>query len=179
MIVDNNFNNNLPGALICYNCRSQITSVHHRSHCNTVFMFGLKKSNYLEPDFKPMMTYGLGGCSVLVMINQSTNQIFFGHHPELSQVISWFNNIYNESNQFIVIVKSPGEWVKINEQWTMVSQFEQKIKNIFAKPNVNLILEPYNLSQSIDDNYESSLYLFKKSDNMVYTDNNGENVVLF
>jgi hypothetical protein len=164
--------------MICYNCKSEITSKHHYNKCDTICMFGCKSSNYSKPDFKPMMTFGLNGCSALVMINQTTNQIFFGHHPELSQIISWFNLNYNQSDQFIIIVKSPGDWVKTNEQYIMVSNSEQKIKNVFTKPNVNLILEPYD-TFVCRNQYESLLYLFKKSDNIVYTNNYGQNIVLF
>ena len=174
----NNSNTNLPGAMICYKCANPITSQYHRSSCNTVFMFGFKKTNYSNPDFKPMMTYGLGGCTALVMINRTTNEIFFGHHPDFDQTIVWFNDNYNQSNQFDVIVKSPGEWVKTNDQWKMVSKSQQQIISTFTKPNINLILEPYSLNQSHDNDFESTLYVFKQSNNIVYTDNYGREITL-
>jgi len=158
----------MKGPLICYKCNFSIMSPEHNHLCNTVIMYGLIKSNYLSKDFKPIMTYGLCGCTAIIVINPVSGEIIFGHHPILSQVFNWFNIHCKENANYIIIIKSPGDWIKINDQWILVSNNKQELETKFSESNYKLIIEPYSCMKIISDNFQSTLYLFKENDNLFY-----------
>lgn len=157
------------GPLICYLCNYSIMSSQHCESCDTVTMCQFKTSNYLLEDFKPLMTYGLNGCTALIAINKSSGDIIFCHHPILSQVFDWFDIHYKEKSNYIIIIKSPGDWIKINDKWILVSTNKQELETKFN--GSLLILEPYSLNIDITNNFQSTLYLFKKNDSLLYNSN--------
>ena len=137
------------------------------------------KVSIISPEFKPMMTYGLGGCTVLLMVyfTKDTNKVYkvvLGHHPEKEYILSWFTRYYTLYYNIVTIIKTPGEYIKEGEHWiTKGDNQEYWISNI-TKDNCKLILEPYNLNKRFNDKtkFNSSLY-FKMQPGPKYSDNYG------
>jgi hypothetical protein len=150
--------------LMCQACYRLITSPEHGDRCSTSMMWEVKES-IISPKFKPMMTYGLGGCTVLLMVffTKDTNIVYkvvLGHHPIKEDILSWFTEYYTEDYNIVTIIKTPGDHQKDGEKWNMVAiNQEYWISNI-TKDNCKLILEPYSLNQQTDDKtcFNSSLY---------------------
>ena len=72
--IYNNTDDNLESydnSMICQSCYSTVLSKTHANCCNTIEMYQMKKS-IIDDNFTPMMTYGLGGCTALIMINKNT-----------------------------------------------------------------------------------------------------------
>ena len=74
----------------CYTCGSTIISKNHSDNCETVQMYQILEET-LSDNFKPMMTYGLGGCHAFIMINKNTKHLIFIHHPFFEMIKIIFN----------------------------------------------------------------------------------------
>ena len=101
-------------AMLCANCYKNILSPKHKKECLSVNMYQLKTQNM--PIKKKMMTYGLAGCTAIIIIDKEYNRIFMGHHPNKSEVLKWLlQNYYpNENYNYTIIIKLPGEYIKNN-----------------------------------------------------------------
>ena len=187
MVIDSNlmqteqiyFENNtsikvLESPMICNSCGSTIISKHHKENCNTVLMYQIHEET-LNKNFKPIMTYGLGGCHAFIMINKNTNHFIFIHHPFFETIKIIFNMNYNVSDNFVIILKTPGTYIKeeTEKYWKLKSTNELKQKCDFEKQNVKLNIVPYNLNQSIRDDHNSTLYCRYKDNIFSYTDSLG------
>ena len=78
-------------AIICNHCFSTIISDKHKNECNTINMYEVIEC-IIKPDSKNMMTFGLGGCTAIIMVffTKDTNipyKIIFGHHPIKNNVL--------------------------------------------------------------------------------------------
>ena len=166
------------GVLICQLCNHTITSQEHHTTCNTIMMCDIKES-IVSSEFKPMMTFGLGGCTVLLMVffTKDTNSvcnIVFGHHYSKNTILEWFTNYYKEEYNIIIIIKTPGEYENKNGKWYMVAKEPEYWHSNIKKDNLKIIIEPYNLSQTYHGNnvFNSTLY-FKTQPKLQYSDCNG------
>ena len=82
-------------AIICNHCFSTIISDKHKNECNTINMYEVIEC-IIKPDSKNMMTFGLGGCTAIIMVffTKDTNipyKIIFGHHPIKNNVLLFFS----------------------------------------------------------------------------------------
>jgi hypothetical protein len=158
----------------CNTCGSTIMSNYHKENCNTVSMYQILEEP-LNDNFKPMMTYGLGGCHAFIMINKNTKQLIFIHHPFFETIKIIFNMNYNVSDKFVIILKTPGIYVKEEDDkyWKMKSENEFKQKQFLERSNVEVNIVPYNLSQLSGDIFNSTLYCNYKNKQFEYTDSQG------
>jgi hypothetical protein len=137
-------------------------------------MYDIKKRNF-HSNFKPMMTHGLENSSGLFMLNKTNGNIIFGHHPQLETIFCWFNQNWNDLDDFLVVIKSPGEWNKTSYKWKLKAQDEQMIETYMNKQNVSLELIPYIMDDSYDKQYNNTFYCRKVDNKLVYLcDNYGK-----
>lgn len=161
--------------LICQNCFTFINSKKHQNNCSTVNMYQLVKKDF--PLKKPMMTYGLCGCSSLILIDKYYNRVIFGHHPFKNEVLKWiFENYYSSfENEYTLILKIPGRYCKdINGKYVIKGDDEEYWKgNLGNLKNLKMVIEPYNLNTLTGDKYNSNLYFKMINENLFYTNNYG------
>ena len=167
--------------MLCANCFKELTSDKHQKECQTIKMFQLKQQNL--PLKNKMMTYGLGGCTAIILIDKECNRVIFGHHPNKNIVLKWFmENFTNPNNKYILIIKLPGEYIINNFNKYDLKGTEEKFwnQNIPKNDNLKIIFEPYNLNTSIQFNqkytfnYNSTLYLRQNKDlSLEYNDTYG------
>lgn len=168
------------GAMICDSCYNPITSEKHHSSCENIEMWQIKKQN-VEPTipFKTMMTYGLGGCTAIIiaLFDKITNKpikVIFGHHPNKDEAFNWFNSNYSSEYNIVTVIKSPGEYVKIDSKWIMEATDKLYWEEKIIKSNSKLIIEPYSLSMRINEsNFQSSLYCKYIDEKLQYNDEYG------
>jgi hypothetical protein len=158
----------------CYTCGSTIISKNHSDNCETVQMYQILEET-LSDNFKPMMTYGLGGCHAFIMINKNTKHLIFIHHPFFEMIKIIFNMYYNITDNFVVILKTPGTYVKEEDDkyWKMKSENEFDQNKFLGRSNVEVNIVPYSLSQSSGDIFNSTLYCNYKNKKFEYTDSQG------
>ena len=156
----------------CYTCGSTIMSKYHSENCNTVSMYQILEEP-LNDNFKPIMTYGLGGCHAFIMINKNTKHLIFIHHPFFEMIKIIFNMNYNVTDNFIVILKTPGTYVKEDKYWELKSENEIKQRKFLERSNAEVNIVPYNLNQSEGDIFNSTLYCNYKDKQFEYTDSQG------
>lgn len=173
LIIDKgtNMTNHNPNILECQSCYHSVISQTHAHKCNTCSMYEIKEF-YISPEFKPMMTFGLGGCTALLMVffTKDTNIIYkvvLGHHPIKENILTWFNKYYTQDYNIVIIIKTPGEYKKENEKWILVPKNKEYWELYIQKDNCKLILESYNLAMSTD--FNNSLY-FKINNGPKYSD---------
>ena len=170
--------------MYCANCFQSINSLQHITECDTIKMYQLKKQDM--PLKKKMMTYGLAGCTAIIIIDREYNRILMGHHPEKNEVLKWFTqNYYSSSDyKYTIIIKLPGEYIendlgKFDLKGREVKYWKNELPE---NPNLKIIFEPYNLNKTIhisvnkgsNFSYNSSLY-FRQTDenNFEYSDKYG------
>jgi hypothetical protein len=169
----------LTHVLKCQSCYNPITSTEHEKKCSTCLMFGYKV--YEIPEiFKPIMTYGLGGCTVLLMVffDKNTNKVIkvvFCHDPVKETILEYFDKYYTSDYNIVTIIKTPGEFHKDGKKWIQLVINQKYWASVIPKYNCKLILEPYNLCIDLCDKtkFKSSLY-FKMQPGPQYSDNSGK-----
>lgn len=136
-------------------------------------MFEILKTD-IKSDTKNMMTFGLGGCTAIIMVfftkdTQTPCRIIFGHHPLKNEIVQWYKSNYDLNFNIVTIIKSPGSYEKKSESkyFTLVINNKEYWENNINESNNKLILEPY---ENI-----STLYL-KIYPKLEYTNNIGVNV---
>jgi hypothetical protein len=165
--------------LECQLCYKPVTSLEHLAKCTTTYMCEINES-IISPDFKPMMTYGLCGCTALLMVffTTDTNMVYkvvLGHYSIKEDILAWFNKYYTSEYNIITIIKTPGSYVKgIDEKWNLEADNNKYWTENMIKYNCKLILEGYGLEEKNDHvtMFNSSLY-FKMSPGPKYSDNYG------
>jgi hypothetical protein len=130
-------------------------------------------------DFKPMMTFGLRGCTAILMVfftkdTDTVYKVVLGHHPNTTDILAWFNSNYTEDYNIITIVKTPEEYVRDGERWAIIGKNQDYWMSTIVKDNCKLIIEPYSMSH---DEYNSTLYFRMKPD-PEYTDKYGRYIKL-
>ena len=161
--------------LICDNCKQQITSEKHNSLCNTVSMYEIQ-SYFITLDFNPLMTFGLCGCTAMLMvffdkIDNQCYKVVLGHHPEKDEIIKWYSRYYNNEYNIVTIIKSPGNYVNDNGHWIIKTKDEQYYKDNIT--NCKIIFEPYSEMDLINNPFIGTLY-FRINPNPNYTNNEGK-----
>ena len=166
------------GTLECQACYHLVTSPEHRDRCSTSSMYEVKES-IISSEFKPMMTYGLGGCTALLMVffTKDTNIVYkvvLGHHPIKENILSWFNKYYTPNYNIVTIIKTPEEYQKEGDKWITVTKNQEYWISNITKDNCKLILEPYTLLHQSNDKkkFASSLY-FNMQPGPKYSNNYG------
>jgi hypothetical protein len=167
------------GVMICDTCHYPITSEKHHSSCVNIEMWQIKEQRFeATTPFKPMMTYGLGGCTaiIIVLFDKMSNEpvnVIFGHHPCKNYAFSWFTEHYSTEYNIVTIIKTPGEYVQIDSKWIMEATEKLYWEEKIIRANSKLILEPYSLNMSHDRcNFKTSLYC-KFTDSLQYSDEYG------
>jgi tRNA A-37 threonylcarbamoyl transferase component Bud32 len=170
--------NQYGGTLKCQSCNYLVTSQEHRDRCTTSSMYEVNQI-IISPDFKPMMTYGLGECTALLMVffTKDTNTVYkvvLGHHPNKENVLQWFTKYYTQDYNIVTLIKTPEEWIKEGEKWITVKKNQKYWISNITKDNCKLIIESYSLHQDSHDKtkFNSSLY-FKMEPGPKYSDNYG------
>ena len=164
--------------LTCQLCFNKITSSKHRENCNICNMFEVKES-IITDDFTPMMTYGLGGCTALLMVffTKDTNEAYkvvFGHNPFKEKILEWFERYYISDYNIVTIIKTPVEYQKKEDKCIGVPKNQEYWITTITKDNCKLILESYSLMRCFFDTtyFNSSLY-FKINHGPKYSDSFG------
>lgn len=176
-------------ALKCDNCFYPINHKEHYDKCLPIMMWG-NHTQLVNDNFKQMMTFGLGGCTSIVMVFFDKNKnkpvkVFFGHHPSKDIIIKWYEKNYTTKFNIVVIIKASGEYTKSEEdEYDKLKVYDSKFWHQIIKSNCKLILEPYTEKQSNDNEFNSTLYI-KKGYNfdinyeLLYTNNYGKRIPLF
>ena len=150
---------NLSGVLICMLCNNSILDKKHREHCVTVNMYQ-KIEIKLSEFTKPMMTFGLAGCTAIII--KTTDSIIMAHHPEQQQIFRWITDANINSNIEKLYIKIPHEYEKTHEgKWTA------KSTTMFDDIEVNKIIESYTVGSN--NIYDSTLYCKMIDNNINYT----------
>ena len=170
-------------AMTCYHCKSKIINDIHKKECDTVSMFQVKNV-IINSDIKKMMTFGLCGCTAIIMVlfDKDTNKpykIVFGHTPNKDSIIEWYRKYYDINYNIVTIIKSKGNYEKKDDKqyFSLVIDDDQYWTNKINQSNNTLILLAYSNIKSVnlfDFNYEfeSSLYL-EIFPELQYSDNYG------
>jgi len=158
----------------CNTCGSTIKSEYHLEKYNTVKIYQIFEE-ILTDNFKPMMTYGLCGCHAFIMINKNTKDLIFIHHPFFEMIKIIFNMYYNQSDNFVTILKTPGAWVKEEDDkhWKMKSENESIQRQFLERHNVTVNFVPYSLNQTSEDIFNSTFYCNYKNKKFEYKDSQG------
>ena len=170
-------------AMICNHCYSSVISEKHNNECNTISMYQVIEC-IIKPETKNMMTFGLNGCTAIIMIffTKDTNlpyKIIFGHHPTKNNVLMWYKTYYDSRYNIITYIKSPGDYQKTSEYFTLVMYNENYWKDNMNESNNTIILEPYSkimksyFGSKHDIDYNSTLYL-KIHPDIQYTNCDGK-----
>lgn len=164
----------LESPMICNSCGSTIMSKHHKENCNTVLMYQIHEET-LNENFKPIMTYGLGGCHAFIMINKNTNHFIFIHHPFFEMIKIIYNMNYNPTDNFVIILKTPGSYIKEEKEkyWKMKSNDDFNQRKFLERSNVEVYIVPYNLNQTEGNVFNSTFYCNYNNKNIEYKDSQG------
>ncbi len=155
----------------CQSCYNPINSLIHSNKCITVMMDQIKES-IISAEFKPMMTFGLGGCTAILMVffTKDTNipyKVVLGHSPDKIQILHWFEQYYHNDYNIVSVIKTPGEWTQIDGKYELKVEYEK-----YFDFNCKLIFEPYKKLIDLSDIFNSSLY-FKMDPIPKYSDRYG------
>ena len=161
--------------LECQICGDTILSEKHRESCNTVEMWQSRQQDF-NPIFKPMMTYGLNGCTASFMIVKDNNQFIKSmmiHDPEKHKVMNYLKIklLENKKFQTFVVVRSPGKYQEVNSRYEMVPidlEYWDKFLGTYSK--CEYIIEGYSLHKSYGVNYDAALHLKLINNYPHYTD---------
>jgi hypothetical protein len=172
------------GIMTCYSCYYSIISQMHKIKCIMIEMMDIQSQtieNAQMQNFKTMMTYGLQGCTVMLLIkikNGKITEILLGHHPFVRNIVDWFNDNYSKEYNYITVIKLPADYVKKNDEWILEPVEKNYFKHHLQRENNQLILESYSINAD-NNNFRSSFYCFFKNNYIKYLDNYGCEVNLF
>jgi hypothetical protein len=157
----------------CSACHNLITSNEHNKKCLTIKMFEYKNIDFEYLKDYNVMTYGLGSCIGLIIVNYDKKHIIFAHNPNKYNIISLIKKY--KSDGCVIYIKFKYEYKKLPNGKYKLDDSLPWLN--FDLSNVKLITEPYNGTRSINTNndydYNSSLYI-KYEDNIIkYTNNYG------
>jgi len=130
-------------SLVCDSCHHSITSEKHYLSCKSVLMYQIVES-YVDSNFKPMMTFGLGGCTAIIIVFFNSGKcikIVMGHHPYRDYIIQWYQKYKSDDYNIVIIIKSPGEYLKEDEKYIFKAKDENYYKDLIDCSR--LIFEPY------------------------------------
>ena len=170
------------GIQICLNCSYPITSEIHSEKCITVRMWGFKTQEVNE-EFKPMMTYGLGGCTAgLVAIKDDVFlNILLVHDPSediVKQRIQAYLGKYNDTEyESFVIIRTPEENIKNDEgKYIIVPKNNTYWETFLTNSDIIRIkctycIEPYSLTSRYGgfSSYHTTLHCKIEGDELQYS----------
>ncbi len=165
-------------AMLFQMCFTPITSLVHISSCITVGMFD-ERREFISDHFRPVMTFGLCGCTTMIIAIFDEKygkclSVVLAHDPFVSTIIRIFKRYYNCDNYFVVIIKDPNKYIKVNDKWIEEPQHKEYILEHIYQPNVHLHFVPYNTNkQQRASNFMSSLYVVMRNGKGQYSDNYG------
>ena len=173
--------NDRSGIQICLNCSYPITSEIHFEKCITVSMWEFKTQEVNE-EFKPMMTYGLGGCTAgLVAIKDDVFlNILLVHDPSeniVKQKIQAYLGKYNDTEyESFVIIRTPEENIKNDEgKYITVPKNNTYWETFLTNSDIIRIkctycIEPYSFnSHDGFSNYHKTLHCKIEGDELQYS----------
>lgn len=148
--------------ITCISCYNSINSEEHSKYCNTVIMCS-RKEIPIKDFHKTLMTYGLGGCTGIIIYNKTKNTIFMGHHPFKDVINEWINEY--KFDDVIIYLKIYIEYEKIedNQYYTEKTPTFYKIFESFK--NIKFIIETYNNTSNYS--CDSTLYCKKNENNEI------------
>lgn len=167
--------------LRCCMCNMPITSTVHATECTMITMCQEKYQCVGSPsDFKPMMTFGLGGCTAIIIAIFDTMEACIGvvmaHYPDIANIISTFNKYYNKchNNRLTIVVKSPADWVKIDGKYTEELKYKRILDTNIVGDNITVRYIPYSETISFGESvHVRSLYVALRDKKLQYTDSYG------
>lgn len=171
--------------LYCFHCGHKITSTEHADCCTTIKMLQfIEKSDTTinELKHKPMMTYGLNGCTAIIILVYKSNEpfkIIFGHDPDRNNVSKKILETIRKhiTCTFKVLVKCPGEYrQKDNGYYDFFPKITQERDMLDGIENIDIKYEPYCLAT--DEYTNKELYLKLVDKKFMYTDNYSNYVTL-
>jgi hypothetical protein len=162
--------------LECQLCHRSILSKEHAERCNTVSMWQTKEF-IIDETFKPIMTYGLGGCTAFMMVfyDKITNKpykVVFSRDPSIEEILKVFTRYYSTEYNIAIVIKSPSHYEYVDKKYIKIADDEYFWLSNIKQDNCKLFFEPYStMINDYDDRYqsESSIYLRMCSD-LQYSD---------
>jgi hypothetical protein len=92
--------------------------------------------------FKPMMTYGLVGCTALLMVfltkDNVVHRVVLGHDASTEKIEEWFIDKYKLGQDYniVTVIKTPGEYQKDGDTWKFIAKkqeyWDKLIKKLIA-----------------------------------------------
>ena len=169
---------------LCSICSRGILSKIHKDRCDTIIMWQ-DREQIIEPGkaFKPMMTFGLGGCTAaLIAIKENKNfiRVMLIHDPSKEKVAKYviqkLNRYRDQKYSSYIIIRGPGEYKKIGTKWYMTSKDNDYWKdklNIYD--NITFCIEGYNLNVSVtNDDADTKLHCKLVENELQYTNTKGK-----
>lgn len=151
------------GVLICMLCGYTILEQAHNDKCITVNMYQKVQINLSEFK-KPMMTYGLGGCTAIII--KTLDLVIMAHHPEQRQILQWIMSTEPHNIQKLYI-RLPEEY-----EQTDTKKYELKSTSIFDDIKYDKIIERYTIGSN--NIYDSTLYCKIEDSDIKYTNSFGK-----
>lgn len=164
----------------CYVCHKKVTSDLHQQQCIDTQMWCNDEQIFKsEQTFKPMMTYGLGGCTAGLMVvkEKELQKVMMIHDPNKDKVFKYLNKKIrqNYKKEIHIVIRTPGNYVKQKPYFTLKSKdhdywmgFNQENQGVKIK------IEPYDLAiRSGCRNYDRELYFVRKNNKNMYSDQLG------
>ena len=137
--------------------------------------------DYLKKNKKSIMTFGLCGCTAVVMYNKVSREIFMGHHPDEREIRRYITKFISSGNPCIIYVKSPEEYVKddISGEWKSEIKFRNGDR--YKSDTIEVIVEGYCTSTEHGSyyNFNGTLYRWIDDAEIKYTNRYGKVNVLY
>lgn len=156
------------GPMTCYTCGRSITSQHHHEHCNTVMMWE-QQTVSIDDITKPFMTYGLGGCTAVIIYNKTKNTFTMAHDPSVPVIAGIITK--HQNDDITLYSRTPNRWLR-DDSGKFTSKLDENIPGLehFKNfPNIKWIKSFYS-GLSIFNNYETSMYAKYVNGQLMCTD---------
>lgn len=165
--------------MTCLECHYKLTSKHHYNRCFTVVMGSTVKQDLSDlSKFRPMMTFGLCGCTVIFLLEIKKNtqkyiKAVLAHYSDAKEIMRVYENHYHTNSDFLIIIKLPILYVQQSGKWceTVDNTFENNIKG----HNIKIHQIPYSTYYIQGElGYRSSLYFrLNKNQKLEFSDDYG------
>ena len=153
----------------CEACGDTVIGDTHRERCHTVMMHGIR-TFFLDKDAKPLMTFGLGGCTALLMVffradEDAPYKAVLGHTPIEAQVLEWIRRHSNAYDRIATVIRTPGAYVRATPYWELRPENEALWEGLGAR------VEGYSMTDRREP-FQSALY-FRLAPEPQYSDVEG------
>lgn len=166
-------------AIQCLNCYYPITHCKHLQTCITVGMWQFKIQQISLDKFKPMMTYGLNGCTAVLGAQFNKNNGVFSsillvHDPSKDIVrnkIQSYLYMYNEAEYVsFIIIRTPIEY---DDKYIEITENESYWEGFLKFKKTLYSIEPYDRTLSLYNNYNNTLHCNMKGGKLQYSTTDG------